>query len=105
MIIHSKQKIRNMYGIVIDVIVEPNREEEARNMLNIMVVPRAKTHEGIVAGYWFRDQNEDILRTIEVYDSEANAHETADRIRSQGLPPGVPVTLLSVTTYEVIAQL
>jgi hypothetical protein len=42
MIIHSKQKIRNMYGIVIDVIVEPNREEEARNMLNNMVVPEQK---------------------------------------------------------------
>ena len=93
-----------MYGIVIDVSVDANREEEARNMLNDMVVPRARTHKGIVAGYWFREQNGDILRTIQVYDSEANAHETAERVRTQGPPPGGPVTLLSVTTYEVIAD-
>lgn len=94
-----------MYGIVIDVKVDPNREEEARNMLNNMIVPRARTHEGIVAGYWFRELTTDILRTIQVYDTEANANVTAERIRSQGPPPGAPVTLISIHTYEVIAQL
>ena len=94
-----------MYGIVIDVNVDPKREEEARNMLNNIIVPRAKTHKGIVAGYWFREKNGDILRTIQVYDSEANAQETGERVRSQGPPPGAPVTLVSVTYYEVIAQL
>ena len=94
-----------MYGIVIDVSVDANREEEARNMLNNMVVPRARTHNGIVAGYWFREQNGDILRTIQVYDSEVNAQATGEQIRSQGPPPGAPITLLSVTYYEVIAQL
>jgi hypothetical protein len=94
-----------MYGIVIDVKVHPNREEEARNMLNNMIVPRARTHQGIVSGYWFREMNSDILRTIQVYDTEANAMVTADRIRSQGPPPGAPITLVSITTYEVIAHL
>jgi hypothetical protein len=94
-----------MYGIVIDVSVDAQREEEARSMLNNIVVPRARTHRGIVAGYWLRDPNGDILRTIQIYDSEANANETADRIRSQGPPPGAPITLLTVNTYEVIAQL
>ena len=93
-----------MYGIIIDVNVDPNREVEARNMLSNMVVPRAKTHQGIVAGYWLRDMNGDILRSIQLYDTEANAHDTAERIRSQGPPPGAPVTLASVSTYEVIAQ-
>lgn len=94
-----------MYAVVIDVSVDPHREEEARNMVTNMVVPRAKTHKGIEAGYWLRDQNGDILRSIQLYDSEANAHETAERIRSQGPPPGAPVTLLSVTTYEIIARI
>ena len=93
-----------MYGIVIDVRVEPNREEEARNMLNNIIVPRAKTHQGIISGYWFRELNTDILRTIQLYDTEANGNITAERIRSQGPPPGGPVTLISVHTYEVIAQ-
>jgi hypothetical protein len=94
-----------MYGIVIDVKVHQNREQEARDMLNNMVVPRARTHQGIVAGYWFRETNSDILRTIQLYDTEANALVTAERIRSQGPPPGAPITLVSVSTYEVIAHL
>ncbi len=94
-----------MYGIVIDVKVDLSREEEARNMLNNIVLPRARTHQGIVAGYWFREMNSDILRTIQVYDMEANALATAERIRSQGPPPGAPITLVSVATYEVIAHL
>jgi hypothetical protein len=93
-----------MYGIIIDVKVDPNREEEARHMVNSMVVPTAKTHQGILTGYWLRDMDGDILRSIQLYDTEANARETAERIRSQGPPPGAPVTLLSVTSYEVIAQ-
>ena len=94
-----------MHGVVIDVKVDPNREQEARDMLNNMVVPRAKTHQGIIDGYWLRDIDGDILRTVELYDSEANATITAERIRSQGPPPGGPVTLVSVNTYEVIAHL
>jgi hypothetical protein len=93
-----------MYGIIIDVKVDPNREEEARHMVSSMVLPRAKTHQGIVAGYWLRDMNGDLLRSIQLYDTEANARETAERIRSQGPPPGAPVTLVSVRTYEVIAH-
>ena len=94
-----------MHGVVIDVKVDPNREQEARDMLNHLIVPRAKTHPGIINGYWLRDVNGDILKTIELYDTEANANELAERIRSQGPPPGAPVTLVSVNTYEVIAQL
>ena len=94
-----------MHGVVIDVKVDPNREQEARDMLNNIIVPRAKTHQGIINGYWLRDVKGDILRTIELYDTEANANELAERIRSQGPPPGAPVTLVSVNTYDVIAQL
>lgn len=94
-----------MYGVIIDVKVDLNREEEARNMLNNMVVPRAKTHEGIAAAYWLRDMNGDILRALQLYDTRANALETAKLIGSQGPPPGAPVTLVSVNTYEVIAHL
>ena len=93
-----------MYGIIIDVSVEPNREEEAREMLNNMVIPRAKTHPGIAAGYWLRELGGDTLRSVQLYDTEKNALETAERIRSGGPPPGAPVKLISVKTYEVIAR-
>ena len=94
-----------MFGIIIEVIVEPNREGEARAMLNNMVLPRAKGHTGIVAGYWLRDVGSDILRSIQIYDTEINAKETAEKIRAEGPPPGAPVRLVSVNNYEVIAQL
>ena len=94
-----------MYGIIIDVKVNPNREDEARKMLTDIIVPRARTHNGIVAGYWLRESDTDILRTIQIYDTKNNALETAERIRSQGPPPGAPVTLVSISIGEAIAQL
>ena len=93
-----------MYGIIINVRIEPNLEVEARAMLNNMVVPRAKTHEGMTAGYWLLELGRDHLTSIQVYDTETNANKIADRIRTEGPPPGAPVSLVSVKTYEIIAQ-
>ena len=84
--------------------VDPNREEEARKMLENMIVPRARTHKGITAAYWLRSLNGDVLRTVQLYDTKTNAQEIADQIQSQGPPPGAPASLVSVNTYEVIAQ-
>jgi hypothetical protein len=94
-----------MYGIIIEVSVDPSREDEARNMLVSMIVPRARTHQGITAGYWLRALDGDILRSVQLYDTESNALAMAEQIRSEGAPPGAPVTLLSVRTYDVIAQI
>jgi len=93
-----------MYGIIIEVRVEPYREEELRKMPENMIVPRARTHQGIAAGYWLRSLDGDVLRAVQLYDTKTNAQETADQIRSEGPPSGAPVSLVSVNTYEVIAQ-
>ena len=93
-----------MYAVVIEVRILPNREEEARRMVRELIAPRARAHPGISAGYWLRALDGDVLRSVQLYDSETNAVATADKIRSDGPPPGAPVTLISVDTYEVIAQ-
>jgi len=93
-----------MYGIIIDVEVDPNREEEARSMVASMIVPRAKAHQGIVAGYWLRELEGSILRSVQLYDTKNNALAIAGQIQAAGPPPGAPVTLISVKTYDVIAQ-
>jgi hypothetical protein len=93
-----------MHGVVVEVRIAPDREEEARSMLRETIVPRARAHRGLSAGYWFRALHGDVLRAVQVFDTEANARATADRIRSEGPPPGAPVTLTSVEVYEVIAQ-
>ena len=80
--------ISHMYGIIIEVKVDPNREEEVRSMLNNMIVPQARTHQGIKATYWLRSLEGDILRAVQLYDTETKARATANQIQSQGAPPG-----------------
>ena len=45
-----------------------------------------------------------MLRAVRIFDTEANALALAERISSEGPPPGAPVSLASVDTYEVIAE-
>lgn len=93
-----------MFGVVFDVRVIPGREDEARAMLDAVIVPRAKGHAGFLSGQWLRALEGDALRVIHLFDTEAHARETADRIASEGPPPGAPVTLRGVETFELIAH-
>ena len=43
-------------------------------------------------------------RSVQLYDTKNNALTIAGQIQAAGPPPGAPVTLLSVNTYDVIAQ-
>jgi hypothetical protein len=41
-----------MHGVIIQVRIDPNRENEARRMVReVIIVPRATTHHGFMAGY------------------------------------------------------
>ena len=40
-----------MHGVIIQVRIDPNRENEARRMVREVIVPRATTHHGFMAGY------------------------------------------------------
>jgi hypothetical protein len=93
-----------MHGVVIDVMVDPQREDEATAMLREVIVPMARTHTGFAAGYWLRAEDGDLLRSVHIYDSEDSARTAADAIGSQGPPTGAPVTLASIGVYEVLAQ-
>ena len=92
-----------MYGIIVQVAVDPNREEEARTILREMVVPEAKARPGFRAGYWLRSLDGDVLRAVQIYESDNAARAAAVHIR-QGPPPGSPVALQSVDLYEVLAR-
>ena len=93
-----------MYGVIIEVKVNSSREQEALNMLRDVIVPRARLHRGFSVGYWLRALQGDVLRAVQIFDTEANALAMAERITSEGPPPGAPVSLTSVDTYEVIAE-
>ena len=72
-----------MFGVVFDVRVIPGREDEARAMLEAVIVPRAKAHPGFLSGQWLRALEGDALRVVHRFDTEEHArgdsHE--DRVR------------------------
>ena len=92
-----------MYAVIIEVRVNPSREQEARAMIRDVIVPRARAHRGFSAGHWLRALQGDVITAVQIFDTEANALATAERISAEGPPPGAPVSLASVNTYEVIA--
>jgi hypothetical protein len=93
-----------MHGVIVQVRIDPTGEEEARRMLNEVVVPMAKGLDGFASGTWLRAVEGDAGRGVLLFESEEAARAGAEDIRSQGPPPGVPVTLEAVDVYEVLAQ-
>jgi hypothetical protein len=93
-----------MHAVIIDVALDPAREDVARRMLLDLIVPQAKSRAGFTAGYWLRALQADAIRAMQVYESEATARAAAEEIRAEGPPPGAPVTLESISTYEVLAH-
>ncbi len=93
-----------MHGVIVQVRIDSNREEEARSALTEVIVPRAKALAGFSSGTWLRALEGDGGRGVLLFESEEAARAAVEEIRSQGPPPGVPVTLESVDAYEVLAQ-
>ena len=93
-----------MHGVIVQVRIDSNREEEARSALHGVVIPRAKAFAGFSGGTWLRALDGDAGRGVLLFESEEAARAAVNEIRSQGPPPGVPVTLEDVDVYEVLAQ-
>jgi hypothetical protein len=64
----------------------------------------AKALDGFASGTWLRALEGDGGRGVLLFESEEAARAGAEEIRSQGPPPGVPVTIEAVDVYEVLAQ-
>lgn len=96
-----------MYATVGRVKVDAGREDEARKLLEEVVIPRAKGLAGFKGGHWARVLDGDVGYSLLLFDTEANARAAADQI-AQGPPPGAPpdppATFVSVDACEVIAQ-
>ena len=93
-----------MFGVIIEVRVDPSREDEARKLVREMIVPKAKAHAGFAAGYWLRELDGDALTSVHLHDTRENAEATAASIQSEGAPPSAPVTLVSVRAQELLAS-
>ena len=77
-----------MYATVGQVKVDPAREDEARKLLEEVVLPRAKGLAGFEGGHWARALDGDVGHSLMLFDTEANARAAAEQI-AQG-PPGAP---------------
>ena len=93
-----------MHGVIVQVRIDPTGEEDARRTLREVVVPMAKALAGFTSGTWLRALEGEDGRGVLLFESEEAARAGAEHIRSQGPPPGVPVTLEAVDVYEVLAQ-
>jgi hypothetical protein len=93
-----------MHGVIVQVSIDENREEEARGLLQELVVPRARALAGFSGGTWLRALQGDRGTSVLLFESGEAARAAVEEIRSQGPPPGMPVTLQSVDAYEVLAQ-
>jgi hypothetical protein len=92
-----------MYAVVGAVKIDTGREDEARKLLADFVVPSAKGLAGFAGGYWARALDEDTGRSLVLFDTEENARAAAAQI-AEGPPPDGPVSFMSVTVAEVVAQ-
>jgi hypothetical protein len=93
-----------MFAVIIEVRVDPAREEEARTMVHDVVVPKARALAGFLGGHWLRALEGDAIREVLTFDTEDHARASASLVRSEGPPLDAPVTLDSVGAYELIAQ-
>ena len=92
-----------MHAVVGQVKVDAGREDDARKLLDEFVVPSAKGLSGFQGGSWARELDGDSGHSLLLFDTEENARAGAARI-AEGPPPGAPVTFVSVSVCEVVAQ-
>jgi hypothetical protein len=92
-----------MYGLLVELEVDPAQAEQAIDFLREVAVPMIKQGPGFVRGTWMRSLDGARTRSLILYDDQQAANEAADRAR-QGPPPGAPTRFVSAEVFEVMAQ-
>ena len=90
-----------MHAVVVKVNV--NDGEPATKYLREEIVPRIKEAPGLVAGYWVRLEKGDEGNSVIVFESEDQAREVAERIRSN-IEENPGVSLKDISVGEVVAN-
>jgi hypothetical protein len=92
-----------MFAVVIQASIDVAKEDQARQMVRDVFVPRVRAMDGFVSGTWLRAQDDRGI-TVLLFETKEAAVAAAEEIRSQGPPPGAPAKLVSAEAFEVIAQ-
>jgi hypothetical protein len=90
-----------MHAMLVSVQIEGGRADDAEKILHEVTVPRVKSLDGFVKGYWCRAADGTRGRGVVLFESEGAAKAAADQVEP---PPGSPVTIEGVEVFEVIAE-
>jgi len=88
-----------MHAVVVR--VKLNDPNSAREMVTSTVVPRVSSSPGFVSGHWTWDSAQSNGLSMVIFDSEANAQATADRVAEMITDA---ISLESVEVREVVAS-
>lgn len=92
-----------MYAVLVTVDLEAARADESKKLLDETTIPAAKSLTGFARGVWLRSGDNSNGRGVMLFDSEENA-TAAVAAAKQGPPPGGPVSVRSVETFEVLGE-
>jgi hypothetical protein len=94
-----------MYGVIIQVKIDRDRDAEMRAMMVEEVVPRAERLPGFAGGGWFAALEGDGGTAVMVFDSEQTARDFAELVASHGPLADRPVwSVQGLGTYELLAR-
>jgi hypothetical protein len=63
-----------------------------------------KEFSGFKSGTWLRSVDGNTGYGVLLFESEKDAKAAAERFRTEGPPPGLPITLESTGAFEVFAE-
>ena len=92
-----------MYGVIIQVKIDRNCEDEMR-VTTDEVVPKARQLPGFVGGTWFRSLKGNDVTAVTLFDSEDAACGVAELVRTGPLAERPMWSIYAIGTYEVVAQ-
>jgi hypothetical protein len=92
-----------MHAVLVELAIDPDRWDDAVQLLKNFAVPTISQGEGFVSGTWIRAASGDRGHSLLLYETEANATAAAERA-AEGPPPGAPTTFVSAEVFEVVAQ-
>jgi hypothetical protein len=89
-----------MYAVITKADIDTKRPDEAADMLTGMVVPATKAAAGFSSAYWMRSEDHSQGLSVVLFESH-EAAAAAAKAQGGGLPPGSPLSQVSVEVMEV----
>jgi hypothetical protein len=89
-----------MFAAVGHVSIDPNRIDEAEQLLREMVIPMVKQAPGFVSGIWTHSADGKGVGIV-TFETEADARALVDQMRAMPAQDDGPVTMTSAEVYRV----